>query len=213
MNQNPKAKMKPEPTPDPAPDPSLDPSPRRTAAELDVDVATSGGAWVERCADPEALCRRAAKAAFDMALVDGIGLSGDHAEVSVLLSDDERVHGLNRDYRGIDRPTNVLSFSGNDDEALDHHPDDAPVLLGDIVVAFETVSSEARRDGKTLDAHLAHMIVHGMLHLMGYDHETDDDANEMEAMEIRVLAHLGVADPYAWPRSGPDRTTDAKGRG
>jgi len=147
-----------------------------------------------------------------MALADGIELPGTRAEVSVVLSDNDRVHELNRDYRGIDKATNVLSFTALEDESEDHHPADAPVLLGDIIIALETVEGEAKLEGKTLDAHLAHMVVHGILHLMGYDHETDGDADEMEALEAQALAHLGVADPYARPLPLPTSTENVKGK-
>ena len=194
--------MKPDPAPDPAPQGAL--------TDLDIDVLTPNEMWAQRCADPEAVCRRAARAGFEMALADGIELSGGRVEVSVVLSDDDRVHELNRDYRGIDRATNVLSFATLEGER--RAPTDAPMLLGDIIVAFETVDGEAKQESKTLEAHLAHMVVHGMLHLMGYDHETDSDADEMESLEIRALEGLGVADPYAEPGPPPASTRDAKGR-
>jgi len=196
--------MKPDPAPDPAPLDAL--------TDLDVDVLVSDEMWARHCADPAALCRRTARAGFETALADGVELSGSRVEVSIVLSDDDRVHALNRDYRGIDRATNVLSFTALEGENGSHLPADAPMLLGDIIVAFETVSGEAKQESKTLEAHLAHMVVHGMLHLMGYDHETDSDADEMETMEIKVLADLGVADPYAGHGRPPMSTRDVKGR-
>jgi len=204
--------MKPDPAPDPTPDPTPGPAPRGAVTDLDVDVLMSDAAWAQHCADPGALCRRAAQAGFDMALADGIELPGTRVEVSVVLSDDDRVHELNRDYRGIDKATNVLSFTTLEDESEGHHPIDAPVLLGDIIVAFQTVEGEAKLEGKTLDAHLSHMVVHGILHLMGYDHETDGDADEMEALETQALAHLGVADPYARPLQPSMSTGNVKGK-
>jgi probable rRNA maturation factor len=92
---------------------------------------------------------------------------------------------LNRDFRGKDKPTNVLSF-----------PDPAPGALGDVALAFETCSAEARAQGKPLDAHLAHLVVHGTLHLLGWDHETVSEALAMEARERRTLRRLRLADPY-----------------
>jgi probable rRNA maturation factor len=110
-------------------------------------------------------------------------------EVSVVLSDDGRVRTLNRDYRGEDKPTNVLSFPGSDDL-------DSP-MLGDVVLAYETCRREAEGDDKPFQHHIHHLVVHGVLHLIGYDHMTTDEAVEMEALETRILAALGVPDPYA----------------
>ena len=116
----------------------------------------------------------------------------DGAEVSLLFCDDARIRELNREWRGLDKPTNVLSFPAVPADRLATSP-----LLGDIAVAFETVSRESKDEGKTLSHHTSHMIVHGLLHLLGYDHETDEEAEEMEALERAALARLGIADPYA----------------
>jgi probable rRNA maturation factor len=113
------------------------------------------------------------------------------AELCVHLADDAHVRELNARWRGLDKATNVLSF-----------PTVEPVhvgearLLGDIVLAFETVSREADAEGKPLADHYRHLVVHGFLHLIGFDHETDADARRMETMETQILARLGVADPY-----------------
>jgi len=188
-NQSPKENMKPKPAPDPT-FPEVE-------TELDTDVLISEAAWTQRCADPKSLCQRATQAGFAAALADGIEMSAPRAEVAVFLGNDRHIRDLNRDYRGIDKPTNVLSFASLDEAGPGHQPEGAPLLLGDIIVAFETVDGEALSENKTIDAHLAHMIVHGTLHLMGYDHETELDAGEMERLEITALARLGVADPYA----------------
>ena len=111
------------------------------------------------------------------------------AEVSLLFCDDVAIRELNRQFRGQDKPTNVLSFPGPD-------PLETAAFLGDIAVAFETVAREALEQGKSLEQHCRHMIVHGFLHLLGYDHEDDEEAEAMEAMEIRILRRLGVEDPY-----------------
>jgi probable rRNA maturation factor len=111
------------------------------------------------------------------------------AEVNLLFCDDARIRVLNARFRGIDKPTNVLSFPGP--ESLETAP-----VLGDIAIAYETVAREAEAQGKPLPHHLCHMIVHGFLHLLGYDHETDEEAEAMEADEVRVLGVLGIADPY-----------------
>jgi probable rRNA maturation factor len=114
------------------------------------------------------------------------------AELSLVLTDDARIRLLNRDWRGFDKPTNVLSFPGADADEEEPGP-----LLGDVVVAFETTAREAEAAGTRFDDHLAHLLVHGLLHLFGFDHETDEEAEEMEALETDILAGLGIADPYA----------------
>ena len=111
-----------------------------------------------------------------------------------MLGDDARQQRLNHAYRGIDRPTNVLSFPAWD--ADDPAPPGAPVLLGDVVLAFETVAREAQEQGKIFADHLRHLIVHGVLHLLGYDHHVEREAADMERLETVILAGLGVPDPY-----------------
>lgn len=155
------------------------------------DVTIEAGDWRRRLPEAEGLARRAIEAA-----AAGFEL-GAGAEVSVLLTDDRHIQALNRDWRGKDKPTNVLSFPGEDAEA--EQPDGAPLLLGDIVVALETSEREAQDQQKPLADHFSHLVVHGMLHLLGYDHETQAEADEMEPLEIEVLAGLGVTSPY------PDR--------
>lgn len=108
----------------------------------------------------------------------------DEAEASVVFGDNDFVQALNRDYRDIDKPTNVLSF-----------PQDLP-MMGDIVFALETIEREAREQDKSFDDHLTHLTVHGSLHLLGYDHIDDDEATEMEALEIKILAGMDVKNPY-----------------
>ena len=114
------------------------------------------------------------------------------AEVSLLLCDDARIREINREWRHLDKPTNVLSFPAAPRAMLAQSP-----AVGDIAIAYETVAREAQEEGKTFRDHYMHMVLHGFLHLLGYDHETDAEADEMEALEIRVLDGLGVADPYA----------------
>ncbi|MCM0019612.1 MAG: rRNA maturation RNase YbeY [Tagaea sp.] len=133
--------------------------------------------WCRRVRGAHALVRRAARAALDGAARVG--------EIRYKLADDSCLRALNHDFRGLDKPTNVLSF-----------PDDAPGALGDVALAFETCAAEARAQGKKLDAHLAHLVVHGTLHLLGWDHETIPEALAMEARERRVLRRLRVPDPY-----------------
>jgi probable rRNA maturation factor len=116
----------------------------------------------------------------------------------VTLTDDAAIRLLNRDWRGMDKPTNVLSFPQADlPEGVD-----APQPLGDVIIALETLQAEAAAEGKAPAHHLAHLVVHGTLHLMGYDHLEDDEAEEMEALERRILAGLGIDDPYRLPQDG-----------
>ena len=115
------------------------------------------------------------------------------SEVSLLFTDDATIKGINAEWRAKDKPTNVLSFP-----AFQLKPGMAPKpLLGDIVFAHETVAREAAEEGKTFESHLSHLVAHGLLHLFGYDHETDEEAVDMEALERKILARLAIADPYA----------------
>jgi len=114
------------------------------------------------------------------------------AQASLLLSDDAKVRALNAKWRGQDKPTNVLSFPAAPPDRLSASP-----TLGDVALAFETLEREALADGIPLADHYRHLLTHGFLHLIGYDHGTDEDAGRMEALERRILARLGVADPYA----------------
>jgi len=113
------------------------------------------------------------------------------AEVSVVLADDDFVHVLNRNYRGKDKPTNVLSF-----ENKEKPPKGQPWMAGDIIVAYETVKKEAKELKIPFLAHLAHLLVHGTLHLQGYDHLNDKEAEKMESKEIKIMAKLGYPNPY-----------------
>ncbi len=151
------------------------------------DISIECEHW-SKLADLDALVERALEAAR---LEAGKTLFNG-AEVSLLFCDDGRIQELNRDWRGLDKPTNVLSFPAAPSDRLASAP-----LLGDIAIAFETVTKEARDEDKTLSDHASHMIVHGFLHLLGYDHENEEEAEEMEDLERRALARLGIADPYA----------------
>jgi probable rRNA maturation factor len=151
-----------------------------------VDIVTESPLWSAH-SELEDIARRA----VDAALAEAGRPYNEDAELAVILADDERLKDLNRDWRGKDQPTNVLSFPAAEGEEIETAP-----LLGDLVLAFETVESEAEREGKSFDAHFAHLVVHGTLHLFGFDHMSGEEADEMENLERAALARLGIADPY-----------------
>jgi len=139
----------------------------------------------------EAVIHRAIEAAADIADADVAD-----AELAIMLTDDAGIRTLNNNWRSIDKPTNVLSFPALQPTGAGE-PDDAPRMLGDIAIAYETTRREADEDQKPFDHHLSHLAVHGFLHLIGYDHEKDDDAEDMESLEREILSQLGIPDPYA----------------
>ena len=145
---------------------------------ITVDLIVEEEGW-EVLPDLAALCDRAFAAAAEVMPAEG--------EVSLLLADDETLHRLNREFRAKDKPTDVLSFPA--------HEMDRP-LLGDIAVALGVASQDAGTQGISLADHLTHLLVHGYLHLLGHDHEIEDEAAIMEGMEIKALASLGIPNPY-----------------
>lgn len=160
---------------------------RPSAPPGKVAVVVAAPEWRRRLRGAPVIARRAARAALGTARYRRLG------ELAVVLADDRLSRRLNRTWRGKDKPTNVLSFPAADSDA---RPKDAPLLLGDVILAGGVIAAEAEAQGKRLSAHLAHLVVHGVLHLLGHDHEHDRDAQRMEALEIRVLRTLGVANPY-----------------
>ena len=144
-------------------------------------------------ADAEAVIFRAIEAAASHVDAD----TGD-AELAIMLTDDAGIQTLNKNWRGIDKPTNVLSFPAvQPPSGVEPDDTDTPRMLGDIAIAYQTTRREADEEDKTFENHLSHLAVHGFLHLVGYDHEKDGEAEAMEALEREILAQLGIADPYA----------------
>jgi probable rRNA maturation factor len=157
-------------------------SPQPRIATPSIDVQIQSPLW-----DAEPAAAQTVRAA----IVAAAALVPAEGEISVLLTDDAGVRDLNRTWRGLDQPTNVLSFPAA-------KPVNRPggALLGDIAVAYETLAREAAADAKPFGHHLAHLVVHGFLHLLGYDHQTDSQADAMEGLERAALARLDIADPY-----------------
>ncbi|MBW8296998.1 rRNA maturation RNase YbeY [Sphingopyxis sp.] len=148
--------------------------------------------WEERAAE-------AVAAALALTPFASLAQAAPLVEVAVRLTDDAEVQTLNRDFRGKDKPTNVLSFPQVQDDLLEGlaNSDDGEILLGDIVLARETCAREAEGKAISIADHATHLIVHGTLHLVGYDHGDDASAGAMEALEVKALASLGIANPYA----------------
>ena len=172
---------------------------RQPTATPTVDVIIQSPRW-NRHPRAATVARRAIAAAAPRA--------AHHCELAVVLTDDKAIQGLNRRWRGKNAPTNVLSFP-----TVDSGLSRTPVLgtlalgtpiLGDIVIAYETTAAESQAEGKPFDHHLFHLVVHGFLHLLGYDHESDVEAEEMEHLERKILARLDVPDPYAARDAGTD---------
>jgi probable rRNA maturation factor len=159
-----------------------------------IDIVLVCSDWARGCSDVEELSRSAAKSALTRGSAAlGLVWQGP-VELSVVLTDAAEQQRLNREYRGEDAPTNVLAFPAWGLQTC--LPPGAPVLLGDVVLAFETVLREAAEQAKPFADHLCHLVVHGVLHLLGYDHASPSQAAAMESLERSILAELGVPDPY-----------------
>ncbi|WP_432285229.1 rRNA maturation RNase YbeY [Aminobacter sp. BA135] len=158
------------------------------AGALDIGLMIEEGGWPD-----EDTLRAIVDRAVPVVLAEAEVEVVDGVELSLVFTDDDAIQSLNAEWRQKDKPTNVLSFP-----AFPMAPGDAlPPMLGDIVLAYETVQREAELEGKPLENHITHLIIHGLLHLLGYDHETDEEAEEMEALERQALARLAIPDPYA----------------
>jgi len=162
-----------------------------------IDLDSEDARWADL--GLEGLVQAAAAAVFDR-----LGIEPEGAELSVLGCDDRRIADLNAEFRGKPRPTNVLSWPAEERAAdvvgeMPEAPEADPfgaIELGDIAIAYETCAREADAGGKTLEAHATHLLVHGILHLLGFDHERDRDATLMEGLETEILGKMGIEDPY-----------------
>ena len=152
-----------------------------------VEILVESARWKARRGVQPLLRRAIARASTALPAKAARSTSG--AELAIVLTNGTAIHELNRTWRGKDEPTNVLAFP-TDPQAGPHR------LLGDIVIAYETLAREARAERKSFDHHLAHLAVHGFLHLCGYGHDSDRQAATMERLETAILARLGVPDPY-----------------
>ena len=161
---------------------------------LDADLDWDSSNWAE-------VARKAATSAIAESAFPQLGLGARSVELGVRLTNDAEVRALNAEWRGKDKATNVLSFPmAEPDEMNDASPDSPELMLGDIVLARGVCVAEAADKAISIEAHASHLLVHGTLHLLGYDHHDDDAATDMEAREVRALARLGIADPYLGDR-------------
>lgn len=165
----------------------------QTVVRPAIEILVEAGAWQQRT-ELEAIAARVVEAALKRLPLQPT----DDEELSFVFTDDDHIRALNRRYRNIDKATNVLSFP------MAAAVGRSGMLLGDIVLARETIVSEAASQGLTVEAHMAHLILHGFLHVLGYDHAEDAEAQAMERLETEILGDLGISDPHA-PRHSEAR--------
>ena len=162
-------------------------------SNYEIDVSISEPEWTTSFLDVEKVASTAMMNTLKMATLPK-KLRNKDIEASIVLANDDLIQILNREYREKDKPTNVLSFASMD--ADNPVAENAPYPIGDIILSFQTIDREAREQGKFFKDHFTHMVVHGTLHLLGYDHENEDDANNMESLEIRILEKMNIQNPY-----------------
>ena len=156
--------------------------------EFDIDIDINDPHWLDLIPDIEINTHK-----IIQNILEGQLPNAQHVEISIVLANDNFVQDLNKKYRDKDKPTNVLSFPQTEEDELS-----APIImLGDIVIASGVIEKESKEQNKNIKNHYTHMLVHGCLHLMHYDHITDEEADEMEALEIQILSNLGIKNPYA----------------
>lgn len=158
-----------------------------------IDVSVSEPEWNASFLDVESISNVAVDHTLRLAVLPE-EVAGRQIEMSVVLANDDLIQILNREYRNMDKPTNVLSFANLD--ADDPIPEYGPVHVGDIILSYQTIDREAKEQGKFFKDHFTHMLVHGTLHLLGYDHIDEHDATIMETLEIRILEKMNIQNPY-----------------
>jgi probable rRNA maturation factor len=163
-------------------------------AQFDIAVRILDPAWRQLWPTGVGRVRRTARTVLERALNRPIADADPPTELTIVLASDDDVRRLNREYRDIDKPTNVLSFGADDRR---QRTMGEPLILGDVILARETVVAEAAAQEKSIADHALHLVVHGVLHLLGHDHKSAGAADAMEALETDVLARLGIANPYA----------------
>jgi probable rRNA maturation factor len=164
---------------------------------MTLEIALEADAEWDSSKSFEPLVRKAVEAAIAESAFPDLAVSGRPVELSVRLTGDEQVRSLNAKWRRKDKPTNVLSFPMAEDyELSDENVATKELLLGDIIVARGVCEREAHDKGVSVEQHATHLVIHGTLHLLGYDHQGDSDAADMEAREVRALERLGIANPY-----------------
>lgn len=160
--------------------------------ELETFIAVDDRRFADEMDDVEGLCRKVCRKSWEVASAANPMLPQDNVEVSILLADDGKIREINREYRGKDNATNVISFASIDSE----EPDDGVFVAGDIIMSYDTIKREAEENKTAFRDRFIHILVHGMLHLAGFDHENDDEANHMEKLEADILETFAVKNPY-----------------
>lgn len=158
----------------------------------DIDLSISCEIWEREEDDCEAIVTETIQKTFMNAKLPQ-DFAGKSVEIGIILANDDLVRVLNRDYRNKDKPTNVLSFPMHDEQT---NIGGEAIMLGDVFLAYETIKKEAQEQDKLFKHHMIHLLVHGCLHLLGYDHKKDEDAIMMEMLEIKILASMGIQNPY-----------------
>lgn len=167
---------------------------RNIITNIIIDISCNNNKWQELVPYVDSLVETSCRNAIH---ASGIADKTNTIEVSVLLTGDDFIQQLNKEYREQDKPTNVLSFHSEEFKAGEYDGIEEFVMLGDIAIALETIVREAEEQQKDIKHHLCHMTVHGTLHLLGYDHINDNDAETMEGLETKILADMGIANPYS----------------
>lgn len=161
--------------------------------QIVVDVSVHYPPWRRELPQAETIAQNICEAALRATAIVG---QAEYLEVSVVLADDSFVQELNAQYRNKDKPTNVLSFPSEELKPDEYGSVDPSVVLGDVILALQTLQTEAEQQNKSLQDHLCHMIVHGTLHLLGYDHQDEAQAEQMESLEVDILKNVGITNPY-----------------